>query len=94
MGGSSIAVHSFEFSSQNEIPPEGFKFVGFYNSIFPAVCKAKNPPEMKNFFQFRREVKNPAHGGGKIPAENENGIAFFLKIRYYEWKDTEKGVVR
>ena len=49
---------------------------------------------MKNFFQFRREVKNPAHGGGKIPAENENGIAFFLKIRYYEWKDTEKGVVR
>ena len=26
MGGSSIAVHGFEFSCQNEIPPKGFKF--------------------------------------------------------------------
>jgi hypothetical protein len=29
VGGSGIAVHSFEFSSQNEIPPKVFKFVAY-----------------------------------------------------------------
>jgi len=40
VGGSSIAVHSLEFSSQNEIPPKVFNLCPIYHSTFKAICKA------------------------------------------------------
>ena len=39
VGGSSIAVHGLEFSSQNEIPPKVFNFCRPYHTTFLAVCK-------------------------------------------------------
>jgi len=41
VGGSGIAVHGFEFSSQNEIPPKVLKFSRIYDSTLKAFCKAE-----------------------------------------------------
>ena len=40
VGGSGIAVHSFEFSCQNKIPPKVFKFRPVYHSTSNRICKA------------------------------------------------------
>ena len=48
VGGSGVAVHGFEFSCQNEIPPKGFNFCRIYHSTFCPVCKAKKMPYPEN----------------------------------------------
>ena len=42
MGGSGIAVHRFEFSCQNEIPPKGFNFCRIHHITFRLICKGGN----------------------------------------------------
>ena len=39
VGGSSIAVHSLEFSCQNKIPPKVFIICLLYHSTFQSICK-------------------------------------------------------
>ena len=43
VGGSSIAVHGFKFSCQNEIPPKVFRFCRVYSTIFEPFCKGEKP---------------------------------------------------
>ncbi len=52
VGGSSVAVHGLEFSSQNEIPPKVFNFCRAYHTTFFAVCKVKKRPGCKIFVSF------------------------------------------
>jgi len=41
VGGSGIAVHGFEFSCQNEIPPKVFKFYLEYHNTKILICKVE-----------------------------------------------------
>ncbi len=56
VGGSSVTVHGFEFSCQNEIPPKVFNFCRIYNSTFSALCKAMKRPSPENFMVFNKLI--------------------------------------
>ena len=40
VSGSGVAVHGFEFSCQNEIPPKVFRFCRIHSTISRPICKA------------------------------------------------------